>query len=96
MNIIEILKKHEEEIKGKFHVNRIGVFGSCARGEEKEESDLDLIVDFEEPSFDNFMDLSSYLEELFGRRVDILTPQGVKGIRIKEVAEDIKRSVVYV
>ncbi|VUT24552.1 MAG: Nucleotidyltransferase domain protein [Candidatus Methanolliviera sp. GoM_asphalt] len=96
MNVIEILKENEEEIKEKFHVNRIGVFGSCARGEEKEESDVDLIVDFEEPSFDNFMDLSFYLEELFGRSVDILTPEGVKGIRIKEVAEDIKRSVVYV
>lgn len=95
MEIIEILKKHEQEIKDRFGVKRIGVFGSCAKGEQKEDSDVDLVVEFENPSFDNFMDLAFYLEALFGRSVDILTPEGIKGIRIKEIADDIMRGVVY-
>ncbi|UCG70694.1 MAG: nucleotidyltransferase family protein [Thermoplasmata archaeon] len=95
MEVLEILKKHEAEIKKRFGVKRIGVFGSCAKGEQKEDSDVDLVVEFESPSFDNFMDLAFYLEKLFGRSVDILTPDGIKGIRIKEIADDIMRGVVY-
>ena len=42
------------------------------------------------------MDLAFYLEDLFGKKVELLTPEGVKSIRIKAIAEDIGRSVVYV
>ena len=96
MDIVETLKEHKQEIKAKYGVERIAVFGSCARGEQKEDSDVDLVVEFEKPSFDNFMELAFYLEELLGRNVDILTPDGIKGIRIKEIADDILRSTVYV
>jgi hypothetical protein len=96
MKVLDILKRHEREIKKKFGVKRIGVFGSFARGEEEETSDIDIVVEFEKPSFDNFMDLVFYLEKLTGRNVDILTPEGINHIRIKEVAEEIKRSIVYV
>lgn len=47
------------------------------------------MVEFEKPDFDNFMDLAFYLEDLTGRSVDILTPEGMKHIRIKEVADEI-------
>jgi len=96
MNVLDILKKHEKEIKERFGVKRIGVFGSFVRGEQKETSDIDLVVEFEKPNFDNFMDLAFYLEDLTGRSVDILTPDGIKHIRIKEVADEIMRSIVYV
>lgn len=96
MNILDTLKEHEEEIKIRFGVKRIGVFGSFVRGEQKEGSDVDLVVDFERPNFDNFMDLTFYLEDLLGRKVDILTTEGVKGIRVRKVAEEIERSIVYV
>lgn len=96
MDVIEILKEHKQEIKVKYGVERIAVFGSCARREQKKGSDVDLVVEFEKPSFDNFMELAFYLEELLGRNVDILTPDGIKGIRIKEIADDIMRSTIYV
>jgi predicted nucleotidyltransferase len=54
MNVIDILKSHEEEIKKRFGVRRIGLFGSFARGEQKDTSDVDILVEFEEPTFDNF------------------------------------------
>jgi len=96
MDVIELLRKHEKEMKERFAVKRIGAFGSFVRGEQKETSDIDLVVEFENPTFDNFMDLAFYLEDLTGRSVDILTPEGINHIRIKEVADEIRRSVVYV
>jgi predicted nucleotidyltransferase len=73
MNAIEILKGHEKEIKEKFGVRKIGIFGSFARGEEKETSDVDVLVELEKPSFDNFMNLAFFLEDLFQRKVDLVT-----------------------
>lgn len=92
----DILEEHKDEIKERFGVESIGLFGSCARGEETEESDVDVIVEFEDANFDDFMELSFYLEDLLDRDVDILTPTGLKGIRIPEVSKEISRSVVYV
>ncbi|MDD4094502.1 MAG: nucleotidyltransferase family protein, partial [Methanothrix sp.] len=74
MKIIDILRRHEREIKSRFQVKRIGLFGSFARGEEKDTSDVDIMVEFEEPTFDNFMKLSFFLEDIFGRRVELVTP----------------------
>ena len=93
--IIDILREHEEALK-KYKVRRIGVFGSYAKGKPHHKSDIDLLVEFEQPNFENFMDLASYLEKLFGKKVDILTPEGVKGIRVRGVAEKITRSLRYV
>lgn len=94
-DIVSVLRSEKETLHG-FGVRRIGLFGSHAWGESTERSDVDLLVEFEKPSFDNFMKLTSHLERLLGRRVDVLTPDGLAGIRVKEVAESIKRSVVYV
>ena len=94
-DIIKLLKENKNILK-KFTVKRAGLFGSFVKGNQKKDSDIDLIVEFEKPSLDNYLDLIDYLENLFGRKVEILTPDGVRTIRIKEVAEDIKRNVLYV
>lgn len=101
--IIEKLRKHKDELK-LYGVKRIGLFGSFIRNEQKRKSDIDLVVEFElshfgrnfKGLFDAYMEVSSYLENLLGRKVDILTPVSIETIRIKEVAEGIKRSVAYV
>jgi len=93
--IIEALKKRSDILR-KYTVRRIGLFGSYARGEQRKHSDIDFLVEFEEPSFDNFMGLSYYLEDLFGRKVEILTPAGIESIRINQIKEEIKKSIVYV
>ena len=77
MDVMETLKKHEREIKERYGVRRIGVFGSYVRGEQKETSDIDILVEFDEPTFDNFMNLSFYLEGLFGKKVDLITTRGM-------------------
>lgn len=101
--IIEKLRENTEILK-KYGVKRIGLFGSYIRGEQKRDSDIDLVVEFDREMFgkdfkglfDAFMNVSSYIEGLFNRKVDILTPDSIRTIRIKEVAEEIERSVVYV
>ena len=77
LKVIDILRSHEQEIKERFCVKRIGLFGSFVRGDETETSDIDILVEFEDPTFRNFMNLAFFLEDLFGRRVDLLTPEGI-------------------
>ncbi|MBI3599343.1 MAG: nucleotidyltransferase family protein [Nitrospinae bacterium] len=86
MKAVEILKQREDVIKKKYGVRKIGIFGSFARGEEKESSDIDVLVNFEEGSktFDNFMELKFFLEDLFGKRVDLVTVEALRP-QLKEV-----------
>ncbi len=91
MEALKILKEHENEIRRRFGVKRIGIFGSHARGEERETSDVDVLVEFVEPSFDNFMDLAFFLEDLFGREVDLVTTRGLSPY----IAPFVEREVVW-
>jgi predicted nucleotidyltransferase len=93
MAAIEILKRYESIIKEKFHVRKIGVFGSFARGEEKEGSDIDVLIELEDryETFDNFMDLKFFLEDLFKREVDLVTVEALR----PQLKDDIMREVVY-
>ncbi len=92
--ILDAIRKHRD-ILLKYKVREIGLFGSFVRGEQENRSDIDLVVDFKEPSIENFMGLSSFLENLFGKKVEILTPAGVDSIRINHIKEEIKKSIVY-
>jgi predicted nucleotidyltransferase len=94
--IIETLRKESPFLAEVYGVKRIGLFGSYARGMQDRRSDIDIVIEFYRPIGLKFMELSDYLEKLFRRKVDILTPDGIKGIRIKKVAKEIKRSLVYV
>ena len=79
--VLKALQEHREKIRG-YHVRRLGLFGSAARGEATETSDLDFVVEFEKKSFDAYMDLKAFLEELFGCRVDLVVAEAIKpGLR---------------
>ena len=60
-------------------VTSIGLFGSFVRGQQTLTSDVDVLVEFDpdEHSFDNFMDLSFFLQDLFGRKVEVVTPEAL-------------------
>ncbi len=70
--IMDMLKSHSDILK-KHKVKRIGLFGSYVRGEQKKDSDIDFLAEFKTPSFDNFMDLVFLLEDLFGKKVELIT-----------------------
>ena len=76
--IFSILLKNQNAIKA-LGVKRIGLFGSFVRNEQRAESDIDLLAEFERglKNFDNFMNLSFLLEDLLGRKTEVLTPESV-------------------
>jgi predicted nucleotidyltransferase len=86
-SIVQLLKKHLQDLKRRFHVSSLFIFGSIARGEEKPDSDLDILVSFDGPStVDAYMDLKFFLEDLLKRKVDLVTEKGVSP-RLKAVIE---------
>ncbi len=76
--LLENLQLHSLEIKS-FGVSSVGLFGSFAKNRATEKSDIDLLVDFEpkQKTFDNYMNLSFFLENLFCRKIEIVTPQSL-------------------
>jgi hypothetical protein len=76
--VIRRLEQHRDEF-GRFGVLRLRLFGSVVRSEATAASDVDLLVDFgEAPTFDQYMDLKLYLEDLLGQRVDLVTETGLR------------------
>lgn len=77
-DLLAALSNNRETIKS-YVVSSLGIFGSFSRGSFNDASDVDLLVNFspEKKSFDNFMDLSFFLEDLLGRKVEIVTSQSL-------------------
>lgn len=94
--IIELLQQNQPYLSTEYGVRKIGLFGSYAKGQPHEASDIDVVVEFERPIGFRFMEFAEYLEHLLGRKVDVLTPAGIQGIRIARIARDIAESVLYV
>ena len=91
--IKEILAENKELLKKKFKVKEIGLFGSYVRGEQKETSDVDILVEFEEtPTLLEFVELENYLTELLGVKVDLVMKRALK----PTIKESILKEVVYV
>lgn len=92
VDIVQQLAAIRPQLNERFTVTRIGVFGSCVRGEDTPKSDVDILVDLADPTFDHYMDLKFLLEDLLQRPVDLLLADAVKP-RLKPV---IEREIVYV
>lgn len=87
--------KSELQELNRFGVERIGVFGSCAAGTMREDSDIDVLVRFRESAkiFDNYMDLKFCLEGMFpGRRIDLVSESTLK----PSLREGILSETLYV
>jgi predicted nucleotidyltransferase len=89
-DVLRKLTENEEAIR-RFRVRRLGIFGSCARGDQTETSDMDFLVEFDEPSLDNYLDLKEFLENLFGCPVDLVFSDVIKP-RLRPI---ILKEVVY-
>jgi predicted nucleotidyltransferase len=92
--IKRILKEHREEIREKYGVVIVGVFGSYVKGEQRETSDVDIIVELERPIGLKFYELWDYLENILGIKVDVLTLSALKQKSL--LWENIKEDIVYV
>lgn len=87
--ILEILRQNKDLLK-RYRVKNIGLFGSFLRNESNNESDIDLLVDFEEKSVDNFIDLVFELEKIFDRKVDLLTEKGISPYILPYVQNEVR------
>lgn len=89
-DVFDFLERHQTDLKD-FNFERIGLFGSLLMGEAGENSDLDFLVVFDENSFDNYMGLKLFLEDLFDRRVDLVIESDER-----EELSHVKRDAEYV
>jgi predicted nucleotidyltransferase len=94
--ITEIIRGELPYLTEHFGVKRIGLFGSFARGTPRNDSDVDILVEFDRPIGLKFMEFADYLEQVLDRKVDILTPAGVQSVRVRRIAQEIEEGVVYV
>ena len=85
--ILNVLNQHGDELRRR-KVRRLGIFGSAARGELRPESDLDILVEMDEKTFDLYMDLKFFLEELFGRKVDLVLKEAIKPALRSRILEE--------
>lgn len=92
--IRKILTEHKEEIRKKYSVVIIGIFGSYSRGEQKESSDVDILVKLERPIGLRFFELWDEFEKLLGMKVDLLTVDAVK--QKEQLWESIKEDLIHV
>jgi uncharacterized protein len=88
--VLALIEQNQTALR-KLGVRRLGLFGSYARGEATPESDLDFVVELSEKSFDAYMDLKNFLEELFRSRVDLVTVGSIK----PRLLPIIQREAVY-
>ncbi|MEW6350531.1 MAG: nucleotidyltransferase family protein [Thermodesulfobacteriota bacterium] len=91
IGILSLIEERQEQIRA-FGVKRLGLFGSFARGHAREDSDVDLLVEFEEgrKTFDAFMQLAFFLEDLFGRRVELITPESLSPFIGPHILQEVK------
>ncbi len=97
---IKILKKELPFLRDKYGVERIAIFGSFAKGKQGIKSDIDILVDLRKPLGLDFIELADKLEEKLGKKVDVATfdcyRRSFNNPRYKHIAEDIKKSLIYV
>jgi uncharacterized protein len=91
-DVLRLIEDHRDELRSKFGVKSLRLFGSVARDSAAEHSDVDLLVAFEEtPTFRGYMDLRIFLEDLLGVDVDLVTETGLKEHARPSVEKDAIR-----
>jgi hypothetical protein len=92
-DIEKIIEREKEELLRGYKIKNIGIFGSYAKNSAKEKSDIDLIVEFEEPvSLLGVIKAENYLTELLGIKVDLVSKEDIR----KELKETILKEVIYI
>ena len=90
--IKQLLKQSKSVLQENYRVTELGVFGSYVRGEQTEKSDVDVLIDYEKaPTLFKLVELRSYLNELMGMKVDVVTKKGLK----PRIRERVLSEVVY-
>lgn len=90
MNVIQILKEYEPQIKEKYPVKSLGLFGSFSRGNYDIDSDVDILVEFKTPvDIFEFIDLKDFLSELLKKEVDLVSVKALKPRLKKQILQEV-------
>lgn len=93
VNPEECIRAHMSELRDVYLVSRLGIFGSFARGEAKEFSDIDILVEFSDcVDIFHFIRLQYYLKEILGLKVDLVTPDALKPL----IKDRVLKEVLYI
>jgi len=87
-DVITILTSKRTAIK-RYGVKSLAVFGSAAKDRLRKKSDVDILVQFDRPTWANYIGLKFYLQDLLGREVDLVTPKGLKPAARPSVEKDL-------
>lgn len=87
--IKQVLQQLKPELSKRFHVQSLGLFGSVVRHDFSPTSDIDIIVDFEQPVGIEFIDLADYIEQRLQKKVDLISRRGVKDKYFKAIEGEI-------
>jgi hypothetical protein len=87
--ILSLILKNKPVLQKKYPIKSIGVFGSVARGDFNENSDVDILVEFEEPIGIEFIDLANELETILQQKVDLISRGGIKPKYFKVIEKDL-------
>ena len=88
-SIIKTLERHKEDIR-RYKVKKIGLFGSFLKKDQHKRSDLDFLVVFDKPTFDNYIELKFLLEKIFHKKVDLVTED-----TLKPALQYVKKEALY-
>jgi hypothetical protein len=90
-----VLKEHKAEVVNRYRIREIGIFGSFVRGEQKNRSDIDILVEFDErniPGLLKLIEMEIYFEKLLRKKVDLVIKSGIR----PEIKKGILEEVVYI
>ena len=88
-----VIEQHRAELKSQFHVEKIGVFGSYARGDQKKRSDVDFLISFDKAiDYLELAGLKIYLEETIGLKSDVIPSHNLR----PEFRENVYKEVIYI
>ncbi len=91
-HIAKTLKDNKEDLLSRYHLTAIGIFGSFTREDFREDSDIDILIDYDQPIGIEFIDLAEELEKILDRKVDLVSKNGVK----PKYFEEIQKDLIYV
>lgn len=90
--IVQTLRQHKPELQRKYPISRLGVFGSYARGDATENSDIDIAVEINGTMGLNFVAMANEIEDLFGTKVDVVPTRSIK----PDYLPYVERDIIYV
>jgi hypothetical protein len=89
-DIEKTLRAQKAYLAEKYHVKKIGIFGSYARNEETNDSDIDILVEFNRPVGFEFLELKEYLESMFNKPIDLVTKNALKPYMKEEILSEVQ------